>query len=59
MTDSRAIHIQKNGTGEPLFQGRNRDTEVENGYVDTTGKEEVWGKRGNCYTFTAVCEIDS
>ena len=30
-----------NGTDEPIFQGRNRDTDAENGLENTGGGEEV------------------
>ena len=32
--------IKKNGAAGPIFLGRNRDTEVENGLVDTRGEGE-------------------
>ena len=32
--------IQEKGTYEPILQGRNRDTDVESGLVDTVGKGE-------------------
>ena len=39
-----AYGIQKNDTDEPIFQGRNRDPDIENGLVDTVGGKRGWGE---------------
>ena len=32
--------IQKNGSDEPIFQGKNRDADEENGLMNKAGEEE-------------------
>ena len=53
--------IQKNGTDEPICRGRNRDTDVENGHVDTEGEGEGgmnWEIRFDLNN-TIMCQIAS
>ena len=44
-----------------LFEGRNRDTDAENGHVYTRERREEWGELGdwNSHIYTTMCQADS